>query len=209
MEYDKRIDEMAVGDTVEGFYILKTAVSKIASNGRPYLNAVISDVSGAMDAKVWDYGGPISAAEEGKVVKIRGTVGEYRGTTQMTVDRIRLAQEQDNYDLSLLVPVAPIDRDAALIDIVEARNQIDQRGLARPRLPHQSDGFAFGTHQIDVFQNPIFAVFEPNVVETNFGIKLVDFERIILLFQRIVGFQHVIDTLQRGHAFLNTVHGFR
>ena len=33
MEYDKRIDEMAVGDTVEGFYILKTAASEIASNG--------------------------------------------------------------------------------------------------------------------------------------------------------------------------------
>ena len=105
--------------------------------------------------------------------------------------------------------VGAIDRDAALIDIVEARNKIDQRGFARPRLPHQSDGLAFGTHQIDVFQNPIFAVFEPNVVEANFGVKLVDFERVILLFQRVVGFQHVIDTLQRGHAFLNAVHGFR
>lgn len=144
MEYDKRINEMSVGDTVEGFYILKTAVSKIASNGRPYLNAVISDVSGAMDAKVWDYGGPISAAEEGKVVKVRGTVGEYRGTAQMSVDRIRLAQAQDHYDLSLLVPVAPIDRDAAYQEIeatVESLQDTDYQAVCLEMLRRHKERF--------------------------------------------------------------------
>ena len=66
---------------------------------------------GTFKIKVWDYSDPISSADEGNVVKIRGTVSEFRGTPQITVDRIRLADDNDTYDLSALVPVAPIDVD--------------------------------------------------------------------------------------------------
>ena len=34
---------------------------------------------------------------------------EVKGALQVTADRIRLAQENDNYDLSLLVPTAPLN----------------------------------------------------------------------------------------------------
>ena len=67
--------------------------------------------------KVWDYSGPISSADEGNVVKIRGTVSEFRGTPQITVDRIRLADDNDTYDLSALVPVAPIDVDTTMAEV--------------------------------------------------------------------------------------------
>lgn len=60
---------------------------------------------------------PISSADEGNVVKIRGTVSEFRGTPQITVDRIRLADDNDTYDLSALVPVAPIDVDTTMAEV--------------------------------------------------------------------------------------------
>ena len=78
MEYNKAINMMQIGDDVEGFYILKGAYPKVASNGRPFLNAILSDKTGAIEAKVWDYPGPINGSDEGKVVKIRGTVSEFR-----------------------------------------------------------------------------------------------------------------------------------
>ena len=43
MEYNKAINMMQIGDDVEGFYILKGAYPKVASNGRPFLNATLSD----------------------------------------------------------------------------------------------------------------------------------------------------------------------
>ena len=43
------------------------------------------------------------------MVKIRGEVSEYLCTLQITVSQIRLASENDVYDLKALVPVAPID----------------------------------------------------------------------------------------------------
>lgn len=119
MEYNKLITDMTLGDDVEGFYILKAAYPKTTASGKPFLSATLSDRTGAIEIKVWDYTGPIASADEGKVVKIRGNVSEFRGTPQITVDRIRLADENDQYDLSALVPVAPIDVDTAMSELEE------------------------------------------------------------------------------------------
>lgn len=119
MEYNKLITDMALGDDVEGFYILKAAYPKTTANGKPFLSATLSDKTGAIEIKVWDYTGPIASADEGKVVKVRGNVSEYRGTPQITVGRIRLADENDQYDVSALVPVAPIDVDATMDELKE------------------------------------------------------------------------------------------
>lgn len=144
MEYDKRIADMAVGDIVEGFYVLKSAASKVASNGRPFLNAVLSDAISAIDAKVWDYGGPIGAADIGKVVKIRGTVSEFRGIPQISVDRIRLTDQNDHYDLSILVPVAPIDEEATFSGVentVDSMKDTEYQAICREMLRRHSDRF--------------------------------------------------------------------
>ena len=73
MEYNKQISAMVPGDRVEGFYILKEAQIKTSNSGKPFLAATISDKSGSMDLKAWDYSGPVGAPEDaGKVVKVRG-----------------------------------------------------------------------------------------------------------------------------------------
>lgn len=117
MEYNKPIHTMTPGDEVEGYYVLKTAVPKVAANGKPFLTGALSDKTGAMELKVWDYAGPLGSGDEGSVVKVRGTVGEYRGSAQFTASRIRPAAESDPVDISTLVPTAPIDRSAAMEEL--------------------------------------------------------------------------------------------
>ena len=117
MLFDRRIAELALGDAFEGYYVLRAAQQKTSQNGKPFLNATLADASGAMDAKVWDYPGPIGAQDAGSVVRVRGTVGEYRGALQLTLERIRLADARDDYDPAALVPVAPIDVDAAMEEL--------------------------------------------------------------------------------------------
>lgn len=141
---EKRLTELVPGDSVEGFFILQSAVSKLTTNGNPFLNAVISDVSGSMDAKVWNYGGPIGAADDGKIVKIRGTVSEYRGSLQMTVERIRLAQHNDVYSLSDLVPCAPLDEESAyaeILRIVDSMQDKDYKRICEEMLRRHGENF--------------------------------------------------------------------
>ena len=144
MEYNKRIADMQNGDAVEGFYILKSAFVKTSANGKPFLNAVLSDRDGAIEAKVWDYSGPISVADEGKIVKIRGNVSEYRGTPQIVIDRMRLREANDPVDLSTLVPVAPINAEqyyAEVEAVVDSLDDRDYQAVCRLMLERHKEAF--------------------------------------------------------------------
>lgn len=144
MEYNKYISEMSVGDEIEGFYILKSAFPKVTTAGKPFLNAALSDKTGAIEAKVWDYSGPIGTQDEGKVIKIRGDISEFRGTPQITISQIRLATEQDQYNVSALVPVAPIDADREferVKAIVATMNDSDYRAICEAMLNKHAEEF--------------------------------------------------------------------
>ena len=144
MEYNKWVADLQAGDEIEGFYILKSAQSKLSNNGKPFLAAAVADRSGTIDAKVWDYGGPLGAQDEGGVIKLRGTVSEYRGTLQLILSRVRLAEEGDHYDLTELVPAAPIDEGKSwreLMDKVESIADKDYRALCLRVLERYGERF--------------------------------------------------------------------
>ena len=60
MENNIRIAEMQIGQAVQGFYLVNDIRIRVSSAGSPNLSARISDNTGVMDAKVWNYSGPIS-----------------------------------------------------------------------------------------------------------------------------------------------------
>ena len=146
MEFNKPIADMLPGMDVEGFYILRAAALKTTNNGKPFLSGTICDRTGSVEIKLWDYSGPIGARPDdtGRVVKIRGSVSEYRGALQISVHRIRMAEAADDYDTALLVPTAPIDADAALADVqrlVASIADADYRSVAETMLARHLDAF--------------------------------------------------------------------
>ena len=126
------IEHMTPGDKIEGFYLLQTAAQKQTANGRPFLTVTLADRTGTIEGQVWDYSGPITPANTGSAVKVRGTVNEYRGARQVTVERIRLAFEDDIFDPADLVPSAPIDEEKSwqeLIALAESIADEDYRAI--------------------------------------------------------------------------------
>lgn len=146
MEYNKNVKDMAPGDKVEGFYILKEAYQKISSNGKPFLSAVIADKTGTMDVKVWDYAGPVGTQEDvGKIIKIRGDVSEFKGNPQLSLSNIRMALPEDNCDTVRLVAAAPIDKDETVRKVralVDSMEDTDYRQVARTMLERHLETFA-------------------------------------------------------------------
>jgi 3'-5' exoribonuclease len=124
------IDQIANGDAVEGFYLLSSAFAKTTVSGRPYLSMVLGDCSGSVDAVAWDYSGPVTPADTGNVVLIRGHASEYRGSLQITVDRLRAANANDSYSVDALVPTAPIDTDSAYGEIEQIVSTITDADYA-------------------------------------------------------------------------------
>ena len=145
MEYNKLLADMVPGDRVEGFYILKEGAIKTSNSGKPFLSATVTDKSGSLDLKAWDYSGPVGApTDAGKVVKIRADVTEYRGSIQLTASNIRMATQEDSYDVSALVPVAPIDQDETLEKVrglIASMEDRDYRVLAETMLERHLETF--------------------------------------------------------------------
>lgn len=116
MEYNLAVVDMRAGDEAEGFYVLSRGEVKKSRDGKAYLNAALSDCTGTIPAKMWDFSGTVTELV-GKVVKVRGSVTEFNGTNQFTIRLFRPAGEQDKYDLADLVPSAPIDTAAAMEEV--------------------------------------------------------------------------------------------
>jgi 3'-5' exoribonuclease len=67
----------------------------------------LTDRTGEINCKIWNWESSAEMPENGSVVKIRGTVQEYNGRLQLRVERWRKAAAEDPVDMNRLVPCAP------------------------------------------------------------------------------------------------------
>ena len=174
MEYNRQLAYLEEKDVVEGFYILRSAQVRTASNGKPYLSAVLADASGSMDAKMWDYPGGFGAEEEGKIVKVRGEVSEFKGKLQMSIRRMRLATDNDHYELSDLVPVAPIDsvREMEYVqDLIASITDEDYRTIASVMLDRHLASFG----KIPAAKNVHHSFISGLLMHTSSMLRIADF----------------------------------
>ncbi|MBQ7202689.1 MAG: HD domain-containing protein [Eubacterium sp.] len=91
----------------DGFVLLKKCEEKKTRNGNAYLDLVIADKDGEMSAKLWDYNGG-NMFEQDMIVKIRGSVEQYNGKDQFRIAQIRPANDNDEYNLSELIPASSV-----------------------------------------------------------------------------------------------------
>ena len=144
MEYNKSIADWVSGDRIEGFYVLNDPKIRKTKTGKDYLSAVLSDASGRIEMKMWDFSAAIDERDNGRIVKIRGDVAEYRGTLQITLSHFRFAQEGDTYDRESLIPSAPVDAEALLSElqaILESLDDEDYRTICLTLLERNKTAF--------------------------------------------------------------------
>lgn len=98
------------GTAVEGFCLIKSVQVKTNIKGSAYLDLVLADCEGEMDAKLWDYNAMQHGVfENDQVIKIRGSINLWKDAEQLKIDRMRAVTDEDDVDMSLLVPCAPFD----------------------------------------------------------------------------------------------------
>ena len=133
------------GDQFCGFYLLKSAQSATAANGKPYLSLRLSDRSGELPGKLWDYAGPIGAGDAGRCVWVSGRVESYQNAIQVSLDQMRLAGDGDDVDPGRIVPVAPYDAQDMLRYVertLQGLEDADYRAVCLAVLERRRDAFA-------------------------------------------------------------------
>lgn len=92
---------------VEGFCIIKTIDQKTSTKGDSYLDMMLGDSDGEINAKLWRYTPELHGEfTVNQLVKIRGTISPYNGVDQLKIERIRHSTESDNVDISDFVKTA-------------------------------------------------------------------------------------------------------
>lgn len=104
---DQRVNPAS--NQVEGFCIVRQVSQKSNVKGSDYLDFILCDAGGEVNAKLWDY----IMEQHGRyevdtVIKIRATVTLWKDTEQLKIDRIRNLKEGEEVDMCLLIPCAPL-----------------------------------------------------------------------------------------------------
>lgn len=118
--------------TVEGFCIVKSVQVKSNVKGVDYLDFILADAGGEVNAKLWDYNTSIHGHYYvGDIIKVRGSVNLWKDVEQLKIDRIRHKHEDDSVDLNSLVASAPVDGEKIFNDIYELAGSFKDGDLAR------------------------------------------------------------------------------
>ncbi len=116
----------------DGFFLLLLRQIRSTRTNKPYLNLILGDKTGQLEARVWDPADArIGAAEQGDIVKIRGAVTRFDDRLQIKVEQLRKATpaEADRADM---LPSTAYDVDElwrTLMGFIESFTDTDLKRL--------------------------------------------------------------------------------
>lgn len=115
------------------FFMAKTLMIKVGSNGKQYLDITLGDKTGEISAKKWDVSDSeyptLKAIPDKSIVKIKGLVTEWAGQLQLRIQRIRQADEADGQQMKEFVKAAPEEPQAMYDYIYQIAQSMKDRDL--------------------------------------------------------------------------------
>ncbi|QSX07108.1 HD domain-containing protein [Sedimentibacter sp. zth1] len=121
----KSIQELKAGDKIDAFVLVKSYDVKKTTAGKLYVDLNLVDRTGEINAKIWE--NPKASEEilvENSIVKVRGEILEWGGALQLKVNKIRALLENENIQISQLVPSAPIEPNEMLKEVKDFADKI-------------------------------------------------------------------------------------
>jgi len=117
---------------VDGFCIIKSVDQKTSSKGDCYLDMMLSDSSGEINAKLWRYTPELHGKfVANDLIKIRGTISQYNGSDQLKIERIRHATDDDGIDISDFVKTADYSGEEMYDELYRTAESFEDEELSK------------------------------------------------------------------------------
>lgn len=125
------IKDLTVGAKVLSFFVLRKKELKTRRDSdETYLSVELGDASGRISGTLWEeVEERFEALEPGDVVKVKGKVINFKERPHVTIEKIRRAEERDEYDLTRLVPVTEKDLDVLFTHLDELIKSVENSYL--------------------------------------------------------------------------------
>ena len=104
-----------------------------------------------------------------------------------------------------ILDVDPVDIDAPLVHIVEARQEVGHRRLARTRLTHQSHRLTLLDGEVHMLDHILGVISERHVAILDTLFHVGQFDRLLGVLDGVHGRENQIDTLHRSQTLLYRV----
>jgi 3'-5' exoribonuclease len=98
------------GRNFDAFFLVLAKQQRTTKTNKPYLNVVLGDKTGQLEARIWDPADPRIAKdfEKGAIVKVRGCCSKFEDRLQVKIDHLRIAQDGE-VEKSDLLPATGYD----------------------------------------------------------------------------------------------------
>ncbi len=99
------LSKLNKGDVVDHYLVLRKIEIRTSKNGSDYLNLELGDRSFSVNSNIWDnFESIVKNFNVGDVVKIKGTMDDYRGIPQLNISSIKPVPESENISASEFLP---------------------------------------------------------------------------------------------------------
>lgn len=116
---------------VEGFCLIKSIDKKTSTKGDTYLDMMLSDSEGEINAKLWNYNENLHGVYDANtLVKIRGSISPYNGVDQLRVERIRPVNKDDGVRIEDYVKAAEYDCSAMYEELFTIAENFSDKELS-------------------------------------------------------------------------------
>jgi len=86
------VKDITEEDSIKGCYLVKQKRLATTRVGKPFINLVLADRTGDVEAKVWERAEQLSSLfQEGDILEVAGQAGSYKGQIQITVSGLKVA----------------------------------------------------------------------------------------------------------------------
>ena len=117
---------------VDGFCIIKSIDQKTSSKGDAYLDMMLGDSTGEINAKLWRYQKELHGEYTvNSIIKIRGVISQYNGADQLKIERIRPAMPEDNVNPADFVKTAGISGEKMFDELLDIADSFKDDELKR------------------------------------------------------------------------------
>lgn len=163
------VKEFKVGNTIAEVLLVSEIKEGKTQRGKPFKSVTLRDSSGIIQGKIWN--GPLIGypLKEGELVRVTGSVSEYQGTPQLTINN--LTQAVTSKSISEFYPRSKFSDEELCQQINEAITTIkdeDFVGILKTFYEENMEAFLFSTaaatvhhafvgglaqHTLEVFNN--------------------------------------------------------
>lgn len=121
-----------IGDSFDGFMLIREARKGVASNGKPFLTLIFRDKTGEIDAKLWDASQQDEETYTAEtIVKLSGMINEFRGRAQFRIQSIRPVGATEGMAINDFIEEAPVKKEVLYEQIMETIFEMENPNIQR------------------------------------------------------------------------------